>query len=567
MAKRAKPCPKSGKLCCCLKTMLQVRRRKTKRGQRNNSFKLRVKNRKVQSILNSSEFVRRPIEIILRTTNDLNDSIHELKHSGLPRDAIHFSIIDLKKEIAKNNKELEEYVKTLQKGIEDIRDARDSRYARFLMKGLKEKDAISLVEAIPDESDIEVPSPRTVSSDKPSEVSISSRSVSQPSYVSENEYEAVRAELLARLQSIESMVKNKNLSKSQGELLSHDISKLLNQIKRKERNIFSKISLSDIDNEIQKALNDVKHTIGGRELNPQNIRNAKVDDLKFFLREMGAIGYSQLNKARLIDRVMTVYDNYYGERAKPSETPSEFELRERLDKERRALSDVSVPESERAEIKKQRESDKEELIKKLDPAQPPPPPPAEPAPSETPPSSEGDIVGSGVRKNVMDERGLSDAEINKIMGKYPEYMGTIAHNEFDSVIKNVKEKSRGGCIINTDPASKAGCHWQAIFWDSRPEGSQSVEFFDSFGDEMDSKLRRQIAHLAKRLKAGTYLKLKENGLHLQDSRTNNCGFFCVKFLMDRFRGKAFNEATGWASREGEQEIQKFKKKFGYVNSF
>lgn len=171
------------------------------------------------------------------------------------------------------------------------------------------------------------------------------------------------------------------------------------------------------------------------------------------------------------------------------------------------------------------------------------------------------------------DRGLSNYQINSIMGKYPEYLGTISHDQVGTqIFPRLKEKSRGGFVINTDPARKLGEHWQAVFFDARPGGDHEVDFFDSYGDPIDSRLRSDLADLAQRLNAGTYLKFKQNHIQYQNDRSSNCGWFAVKFLMDRFRGRPFSEASGWDdSVRGEANIERFKAQyggnFGYMPSF
>ena len=55
--------------------------------------------------------------------------------------------------------------------------------------------------------------------------------------------------------------------------------------------------------------------------------------------------------------------------------------------------------------------------------------------------------------------------------------------------------------------------------------------------------------------------------------TSNCGYFCCQFLIDRFRGKSFAEASGFDDRikindseHREKEIEKLKnqKPFSYI---
>lgn len=176
-----------------------------------------------------------------------------------------------------------------------------------------------------------------------------------------------------------------------------------------------------------------------------------------------------------------------------------------------------------------------------------------------------------VQRRVVEQKGLSNHEIDKIMSKYPEYIGTIAHNEIPLILPKVAPKSRGGLVINLDSASLPGSHWVALFWDARPPsgnlpdgGTKSIEYFDSYGEMPDKKLLKGIKDIAKKLQAESYLKFKVNLIKFQSDSSPNCGFFATKFLIDRFRDKPFIEASGFNSQqEGEGAIKKFKTQVGY----
>lgn len=158
--------------------------------------------------------------------------------------------------------------------------------------------------------------------------------------------------------------------------------------------------------------------------------------------------------------------------------------------------------------------------------------------------------------------GMTDAQLNDMMKTYPEYIGTIAHNEIPTkIIPNIRPHSRGCFIINTDPAHKSGRHWQAVFYDARPSGgSNSIEFYDSYADAPTKTILQGIKHIVEKLDAPTYLKYKENKIVQQNDRSSNCGYFCAKFLMDRLRGKPFSECSGYdESVKAEKNIEQFKK--------
>ena len=69
------------------------------------------------------------------------------------------------------------------------------------------------------------------------------------------------------------------------------------------------------------------------------------------------------------------------------------------------------------------------------------------------------------------------------MSRFKDYKGTIMRDEIKKILPHVRPQSRVAFIINTDPSTKEGMHWQAIYIDARdgPESSNSLEFYDSFG--------------------------------------------------------------------------------------
>lgn len=173
------------------------------------------------------------------------------------------------------------------------------------------------------------------------------------------------------------------------------------------------------------------------------------------------------------------------------------------------------------------------------------------------------------------EGGLYDDQINKIMSHFKDYKGTIMRDEIKTLLPGIEPKSRVAFIINTDTSDKPGQHWQAVLIDSRdgPESSNSLEFYDSFGRSIPPDVLQDCKLILKMLKPSTVLKLKENRVIAQSDNSSNCGFFCCRFLMDRFRGKSFAAATGYDDKvkineinKNEKEIEKLKqtKPFSFI---
>lgn len=174
------------------------------------------------------------------------------------------------------------------------------------------------------------------------------------------------------------------------------------------------------------------------------------------------------------------------------------------------------------------------------------------------------------------EGGLYNDEIDKIMSHYKDYLGTIMRDGIKYILPYVTKHSRVAFIINTDRSNQPGRHWCAVYIDGRsgPESSNSLEWYNSFGDKMPQDILDDCKLIVKIIKPeSVFLKLKQNNVVQQNSNSQNCGFFCIRFLIDKFRGKSFSQCTGFDqdskihdSTRNEKEIEKIKSSapFNYI---
>ena len=158
--------------------------------------------------------------------------------------------------------------------------------------------------------------------------------------------------------------------------------------------------------------------------------------------------------------------------------------------------------------------------------------------------------------------GLYDYQIKDMMKRYKRFVGVISADEIDTL----PAKKRIGFIMNLDKRDQPGSHWVACYIDTVHD--RSVEYYDSFGREPSLSFLRQIKDLITRISPPTYLKLKINRIIQQRVTSDNCGYFSMKFLVDRFHGKPFKESTHYHDvNNGERSIEHFKEqfaKFGYI---
>jgi hypothetical protein len=174
---------------------------------------------------------------------------------------------------------------------------------------------------------------------------------------------------------------------------------------------------------------------------------------------------------------------------------------------------------------------------------------------------------TGNGRGVDNGDALSNIQIDKIMRPYgPLYLGSCACDTIEKdILPKVKPKSKGCFIINTDREKGPGEHWTSAYYDATPGGTHEINFFDSYGDDPDPRIDKGLQAVAHKLNCKNYLKFKINSVCWQGNKTgtkkesSNCGYFAVKFLIDRLRGKNFSESSGYdASKVGEHNIEKFK---------
>lgn len=188
----------------------------------------------------------------------------------------------------------------------------------------------------------------------------------------------------------------------------------------------------------------------------------------------------------------------------------------------------------------------------------------------------GGTVNKITGQGREEERGLSSVEIDKMMKNKKMngvYLGTTARDKFDYILKKVKPQSRGAFIYNVDNSDLSGSHWRAIFFDARPTGSKSIEMFDSYGDDPSRKDLKELKKLSNVLNSDVLLKLKINKMKLQSDNSGNCGWLCMRFILDRMRGKSFSKATGFDDhlkkmskvKASEDDVESFKKQFSKFN--
>ena len=171
--------------------------------------------------------------------------------------------------------------------------------------------------------------------------------------------------------------------------------------------------------------------------------------------------------------------------------------------------------------------------------------------------------GAGLNDNT----GLWNYEMEKLMKKFKNkgFKGVYSLDMVNEIPVN-KSEPEISFIMNTQPQSVKFGHWVAVYMNH-----DNLEYYDSYGEDPPKKFLKEIKKVADKYSPNKLLQLKINRIKYQRVNTNNCGFFAMKFLKDRYGGKNFKDATGFSiinkALKGEKEIEAFKKRvieFGHI---
>ena len=147
---------------------------------------------------------------------------------------------------------------------------------------------------------------------------------------------------------------------------------------------------------------------------------------------------------------------------------------------------------------------------------------------------------------------MNGNQLDKILTTHPEtksnFLGVFARDELPFI-----NKYPSCFIMNTAKRKHAGQHWIAIYFDS----NKIANFFDSYGNN------------PKFFKLDKYLKKYSNGVifnkkQLQSWSSQNCGYYCLLFLILRSTGYSIIKFVGFfheSSNKNDEMIEKFKNKF------
>lgn len=183
------------------------------------------------------------------------------------------------------------------------------------------------------------------------------------------------------------------------------------------------------------------------------------------------------------------------------------------------------------------------------------------------PEKKQEIEGDGV---LLYGNGISNHTINKIMNnfKWFGYIGCFSFDELEKVYKYIiKHKLKHFSFIinsaNNNKDKTNPLHWIAVYCDGA-----SIEYYDCSGKNLRIKDFENITAKYLPYIFNHYLKFKFNNIKNQSLKSNTCGFFAMKFLISRYVGISFKDATNYKNvNMNEKNINQFRKninKFGLL---
>lgn len=175
--------------------------------------------------------------------------------------------------------------------------------------------------------------------------------------------------------------------------------------------------------------------------------------------------------------------------------------------------------------------------------------------------------GEGLNK--VNKGGLYNTDIDKIMKPFKDYLGCYANDQIDILIKYIKDNNikKGGAIINTNNLKDKEGHWVAIWFDTIDDCS--FEYFDPFGNNPRSNnFINKFKSMFEDMETECYIKVKINKIKFQSLSSINCGWFSLKFLLERINNITFKDATKYKKiSNNENDIKELKQqynKFGFI---
>ena len=126
---------------------------------------------------------------------------------------------------------------------------------------------------------------------------------------------------------------------------------------------------------------------------------------------------------------------------------------------------------------------------------------------------------------MMSTKPLTTTNLNLMLKNYEIFMGTFPSDQ----IQIQKSGYPQAFIVNTEPSTSTGEHWTALI-----VSDKKCLFFDPLGCEILN------IFLLETLKGVGITKYKYNSCQIQSTFSNNCGYYCVAFILSFIRGFSYS---------------------------
>ena len=126
---------------------------------------------------------------------------------------------------------------------------------------------------------------------------------------------------------------------------------------------------------------------------------------------------------------------------------------------------------------------------------------------------------------MISTKPLTTTHLNLMLKNFDIFMGTFPSDQ----IQIQKRCYPQAFIVNTEPSTSVGEHWTALI-----VSDKKCLFFDPLGCEMLN------VFLLETLKSVGITKYKYNSCQIQSIFSNNCGYYCVAFILSFIKGFSYS---------------------------
>ena len=162
---------------------------------------------------------------------------------------------------------------------------------------------------------------------------------------------------------------------------------------------------------------------------------------------------------------------------------------------------------------------------------------------------------------LVNGEGLYNTEVAQLMKKYGKkgFQGVFSIDQLDQINPNGRKEI--SFILNIVPSTVKIGHFVSIIINSN---RNILEYYDSLAYTPSKMFIKEIKQVLNKMgMKPSKTQLKINLLRSQRANSSNCGFFAIQFLLKRFKGETFKDASGFSKfigiLESERKIKMFKK--------